>query len=123
MYWLNKMVSLQLMYYSYLHGLTLYAGVLYMRPSWYSFSSWPHSDITTFGCSVSFSYSSEIGLNFTAKCSAYHYLNYRIWSRIATINWIDSSNPWSLMGRCYSSHVLCTGRSCGELHSVNRLSV
>jgi len=26
----------------------LYAGVLYMQPSWYSFSSWPHSDITSF---------------------------------------------------------------------------
>jgi len=30
----------------------LYAGVLYMQPSWYSFSSWPHSDITSLGRSV-----------------------------------------------------------------------
>jgi len=29
--------------------LTLYAGVLYAQPSWYSFSSWPHSDITSLG--------------------------------------------------------------------------
>ena len=28
--------------YSYLNELTLYAGVLYTQPSWYSFSSWPH---------------------------------------------------------------------------------
>jgi len=30
----------------------LYAGVLYMQPSWYSFSSWPHNDITSLGRSV-----------------------------------------------------------------------
>ena len=29
--------------YSYLNELNLYAGVLYMWPSWYSFSSWPYS--------------------------------------------------------------------------------
>jgi len=39
-----SLLSLQLMY-SYLNELTLYAGVLFTRPSWYSFSSWPHSDI------------------------------------------------------------------------------
>ena len=30
--------------------LTLYAGALYTQPSWYSFSSWPHNDITAIGC-------------------------------------------------------------------------
>jgi len=43
--------SLQLMC-SYLNELTLYAGALYMQPSWYSFSSWPHTDITPLGRSV-----------------------------------------------------------------------
>jgi len=38
--------------YSYLNELTLYAGVLYTQPSGYSFSSWPHSDITSLGHSV-----------------------------------------------------------------------
>jgi len=38
--------------YSYLNELTLYAGVLYMQPSWYSFSSWLDSDITSLGRSV-----------------------------------------------------------------------
>jgi len=46
-----SLLSLQLMY-SYLNESTLYAGVLYMQPSWYSFSSLPHSDITSLGCSV-----------------------------------------------------------------------
>ena len=46
-----SLLSLQLMY-GYLNELTLYAGVLYMQPSWYSFSSWPHSDITSLSCSV-----------------------------------------------------------------------
>ena len=46
-----SLLGLQLMY-SYLNELTLYAGVLYTQPSWYSFSSWPHSDITSLGCSV-----------------------------------------------------------------------
>ena len=41
-----SLLSLQLMY-SYLNELTLYVGVLYTQPSWYSFSSWPHSDITS----------------------------------------------------------------------------
>ena len=40
--------------YRYLNELTLYAGVLYMQPSWYSFSSWPLSDITSLGRSVTF---------------------------------------------------------------------
>jgi len=35
--------------YSYLNELTLYAGVLYAQPNWYSFSSWPHSGITSLG--------------------------------------------------------------------------
>jgi len=43
-----SLLSLQLMY-SYLNELTLYAGVLYMQPNWYSFSSWPHRDITSLG--------------------------------------------------------------------------
>jgi len=30
----------------------LYAGVLYAQPSWYSFSPWPHIDITPLGRSV-----------------------------------------------------------------------
>jgi len=57
LYWLCmikeivSLLSLQLKY-SYLNELTLYAGVLYMQPSWYSFSSWPHIDITTLGRSV-----------------------------------------------------------------------
>jgi len=38
--------------YSYLNELTLYAGTLYMQPNWYSFSSRPHSDITSLGHSV-----------------------------------------------------------------------
>ena len=38
--------------YSYLNELTLYAGVLYTQPSWCSFSSWPHSEITSLGRSV-----------------------------------------------------------------------
>jgi len=38
--------------YRYSNELTLYAGVQYTQPSWYSFSSWPHSDITTLGHSV-----------------------------------------------------------------------
>ena len=38
--------------YSYLNELTLYAEVLYTQPSWYSFSSWPHSDITSFSRSA-----------------------------------------------------------------------
>jgi len=42
---------LQLMY-SYLNELTLYAGVLYTQPSWYSFSSWPHNGITSLVHSV-----------------------------------------------------------------------
>ena len=46
-----SLLSLQLMY-SYFNELTLYAGVLYMQPSWYSLSSWPHSDITSLGRSV-----------------------------------------------------------------------
>jgi len=46
-----SLLSLQLMY-SYLNQLTLYAGVLYMQPSWYGFSSWPHTDITSLGRSV-----------------------------------------------------------------------
>jgi len=46
-----SLLSLQLMY-SYLNKLTLYAGVLYIQPSWYSFSSWPHIDITPLGHSV-----------------------------------------------------------------------
>jgi len=33
--------------YNYLDELTMYVGVLYMQPSWYSFSSWPHSEITS----------------------------------------------------------------------------
>jgi len=54
LYWLCMdkeivcLLSLQLMY-SYLNELTLYAGVLYMQPS---FSSWPHIDITPLGHSV-----------------------------------------------------------------------
>jgi len=57
LYWLCmvkeivSLLSLQLMY-SYLNELTLYAGVLYMQPSWYSFCSWPHIDITPLGHSV-----------------------------------------------------------------------
>jgi len=35
--------------YSYLNELTLYAEVLHMQLSWYSFSSWPHIDITPLG--------------------------------------------------------------------------
>jgi len=46
-----SLLSLQLMC-SYLNELTLYAGVLYMQPTWYSFSSWPHIDITPLGHSV-----------------------------------------------------------------------
>jgi len=46
-----SLLSLQLIY-SYLNELTLHAGVLYMQPSWYSFSSWPHGDITSLGHSV-----------------------------------------------------------------------
>ena len=46
-----SLFSLQLMY-SYLNELTLYAGVKYMQPNWYSFSSWPNSDITSLGHSV-----------------------------------------------------------------------
>ena len=46
-----SLLSLQLMY-SYFNELTLYAGVLYMQPSWYNLSSWPHSDITSLGRSV-----------------------------------------------------------------------
>ena len=46
-----SLLSLQLMY-SYLNELTLYAGVLYTQPSRYSFSSWPHSDITSLDRSV-----------------------------------------------------------------------
>jgi len=38
--------------YSNLNELTLYVGVLYTQPSWYSFSSWPHCDITSLGRSV-----------------------------------------------------------------------
>jgi len=38
--------------YSYLNELTLYAGVLYMQPSWYGFSSWLHIDITPLGHSL-----------------------------------------------------------------------
>jgi len=38
--------------YRYLNELTWYAGVLYMEPSWYSFSSWPHGGITSLGRSV-----------------------------------------------------------------------
>jgi len=38
--------------YSYLNELTLYAGVLYMQPSWYSFSYWPYIDTTPLGHSV-----------------------------------------------------------------------
>jgi len=30
----------------------MYAGVLYTQPSWYSFFSWLHSDITSLGHSV-----------------------------------------------------------------------
>ena len=30
----------------------LYAGVLYMQPSWYNYSSWPHIDVTSLGRSV-----------------------------------------------------------------------
>ena len=30
----------------------MYAGVLYTQHSWCSFSSWPHSDITSLGYSV-----------------------------------------------------------------------
>jgi len=40
--------------YSHLNELTLYAGVLYTQLSWYSFSSWPHSDITFLGHSVTY---------------------------------------------------------------------
>ena len=43
-----SLLSLQLMY-SYINELTLYAGVLSTQPSWYSLSSWPHSDITSLG--------------------------------------------------------------------------
>jgi len=46
-----SLLSLQLMY-NFSNELTLNAGVLYMQPSWYSFSSWPHSDITSSGRSV-----------------------------------------------------------------------
>jgi len=38
-----SLISLQLMC-SYWNELTLYTGVLYTQPSWYSFSSWPHSE-------------------------------------------------------------------------------
>jgi len=57
LYWLCmvkeivSLLGLQLMY-SYLNELTLYAGVPYMQPSWYSSSSWPHIDITPLGHSV-----------------------------------------------------------------------
>jgi len=57
LYWLcmdkkiMSLLSFQLMY-NYLNELTLYAGVLYMQPSWYSFSSWLHIDITPLGRSV-----------------------------------------------------------------------
>jgi len=57
LYWLCmvkgivSLLSLQLMY-SYLNELILYAGVLYMQPTWYRFSSWPHTDITPLGRSV-----------------------------------------------------------------------
>jgi len=58
LYWLCmvkeivSLLSLKLMY-SYLNELTLYAGVLYMEPSWYSFSSYiPHIDIKPLGHSV-----------------------------------------------------------------------
>jgi len=47
LYWLcmvKEIVSLLI-----LHGLTLYAGVLYMQPGWYSFSYWPHIDIIPLG--------------------------------------------------------------------------
>ena len=48
---MSLLYSLQLMY-SYFNELTLYAGVLYMQPSSYSLSSWPHGDITSLGRSV-----------------------------------------------------------------------
>jgi len=57
LYWLCmvkeivSLLSLQLMY-SYLNELTVYAGVLYMQLSWYSFSSWLHIDCTHLGHSV-----------------------------------------------------------------------
>jgi len=38
--------------YSYVNKLILYAGVLYTQSSWYNFSSWPYSDITSLGRSV-----------------------------------------------------------------------
>jgi len=50
-----SLLSLQLMY-SYLNELTLYAGVLYMQPSLYRFSSWLHIDITPLGCSVTYTF-------------------------------------------------------------------
>jgi len=50
-----SLLSLQLIY-SYLNELTLYAGVIYMQPSWYSFSSWPHIDITTLGHSITYTF-------------------------------------------------------------------
>jgi len=46
-----SLLSLQLLY-SDLNELTLYAGVLYTQPSLHSFSSWPHSDVTSLGHSV-----------------------------------------------------------------------
>jgi len=55
LYWIctvKEIVSLAAIMYGYLHELTLYAGVLYMQPSSYSFSSWPHIDITPLGRSV-----------------------------------------------------------------------
>jgi len=39
-----------------LDELSLYAGVLYTQPSWYSLSSWPHSDVTSLGRSVTCSF-------------------------------------------------------------------
>jgi len=44
------LLKFYIFYYTSLYKeLTLYAGVLYIQPSWYSFSSWPHIDITPLG--------------------------------------------------------------------------
>jgi len=92
--------------YSYLNKLTLYTGVLYSWSCRYSFSSWPHSDITSLGYSVTWPH--------------LFYSRY-----VFGIVWLCYQNSWfmnnRLIARAYFKLLHCVFSSNPNFIIVNRL--